>query len=83
MGIGLGYEDSLGRVARVSMVGIARISSVRVRGFFGRKGVDSSGAESGINLEFGQDMDGWTFISFCTELVMIVLLTNYLQMRPI
>ena len=30
--------------------------------------MDSSGAESGINLEFGQDMDGWTFVSFHAEL---------------
>ena len=38
---------------------------MRVRGLFWGKGVDSLRQMSGVNLEFGQGMDGWTFVSFC------------------
>ena len=63
----------LGQVARASLVGIARVYlGAGMRVILG-KGVDSLGAESGVNLEFGQGMDGWTFVSFCAELPRILI----------
>ena len=60
-------------MARTSLVGIARVYLGAGARIILGKGVDSLGAESSVNLEFGQGMDGWTFVSFGAELLQILI----------